>query len=277
MTMITSILTGTAIMVGIGGVIGFLLAFASQRLKVEKDRLLLELEEVLPGLNCGGCGYSGCSAFAEALADKSCEDVTLCKPGGEDLPRKLGSLLSIAVEEGAGKKVAVVCCGGGSTQAKNDFEYSGMEDCVAASLFFGGKKGCKHGCVGLGSCVKICPVNAITINIEGIAVIDENLCISCEKCVGTCPSSVIKMLPEKRSHQILCNSKDTGKITKSNCSVGCIGCKICVKKFSELGFMVNDYCASVDYATIQENSEANVGDAVQSCPAKCITAKKQQG
>ncbi|OQY35476.1 MAG: electron transporter RnfB [Spirochaetaceae bacterium 4572_59] len=249
-----------------GGLLGLGLAVASKKLKVEKDETVEALENALPGLNCGSCGYAGCSSYAEAVAEKKDDDLSKCKPGGPESLAAIGKIMGIEVDLNATRMVAYVHCMGSNDKTSRSFEYEGLTDCNAASLLFGGSKDCKYGCLGLGSCINVCPANAIEKTGDGLVRVKPELCISCGKCVEICPNGVIRMIPEDADFIVACNSKDKGKDTKAKCSVGCIGCKICEKKFPEAGYKVQDNLSIIQY----DNRGPGRADAVQKCPVKCI-------
>ena len=251
--------------------LGFGLAVASRRLRVEKDKKVEELTGILPGLNCGACGYAGCEAYAEALAAGSDDDASKCGPGGPDVLSALGSALGVNVESSGVRKVARLACRGGDSAAVRDFQYLGYADCEAAKIHFDGDKGCKYGCLGLGSCVKSCPVDAISHTSDGLVEVDQDICIGCEICVAVCPTGVMKMVPYGIDWFVACNSKDKAKATKDVCSVGCIGCRICERKFPDAGFVVTDNLSVLEYTDkIGEGREG----AAAACPPKCIIKVK---
>ena len=255
-----------------GGLLGLGLAVASRKLKVEKDETVEALDGAMPGLNCGSCGYAGCSGYAEALAEKKDDDISKCKPGGADTLAAIGKILGIEVDASAARMVACVHCIGTNDKASRSFKYDGLDDCVSATVLFGGNKDCKYGCLGLGSCIKVCPVNAIKKTGDGLVVVDPDTCISCGKCVDICPTGVMRMIPEDADFIVACNSRDKGKDTKANCSVGCIACKICEKKFPEAGYKVQDNLSIIQY----DNRGAGRADAVQKCPVKCIISYNKE-
>jgi RnfABCDGE-type electron transport complex B subunit len=255
------------------GIVGFLgilfgtgLAVASRALAVEKDHRIEAVEGVLPGINCGACGFAGCSAYAEGMVKEDAE-ISLCSPGGQEVMVQLGKILGKEVDLTKEKMVAQVHCRGNQERSKYKFNYEGVEDCVGAHLLFGGDKECPFGCLGLGSCIKICPVDAITYDQDGCVWVDKDICISCGKCVDICPTGVIKMIPYSADKIVACNSTDKGAKTKKYCTVGCIGCKLCEKKSPEGGFQVSSFLATIDYTQKGER-----GEAAQACPPKCIIA-----
>ncbi|MFP4363755.1 MAG: RnfABCDGE type electron transport complex subunit B [Spirochaetia bacterium] len=248
----------------LGGLLGIGLAFASRLLAVKRDERIAEVEDALPGLNCGACGYAGCASYAEAMVKEDIE-ITKCAPGGEDTLKELASILDKEVEMPKEKLVAQVHCRGGKGTAEYLFEYSGKKDCNALYLLYGGNKVCKFGCLGEGSCIEICPVDAIRYDKEGLVWVDRDKCISCRKCVEICPTGVIKMIPYNADVIVACNSTDKGGLVRKYCKVGCIGCRICAKKSPEGGFEFDKHLAVINYAANGDRTAA-----MNSCPTKCI-------
>ncbi len=248
----------------LGGLLGIALAYAAKIFAVKKDERIEQVEEILPGVNCGACGYPGCSGYAEAIVKDDVE-ITRCSPGGPDVVKKIGELLGVSADVSGEKMVAQVHCRGTAATSTRKYEYNGLDDCNAMHSSFGGDKTCPHGCLGLGSCIKVCPVDAIVKTEAGWLDIDKDKCISCGKCVDVCPTGVIKMIPYSASHIVACNSTDKGGVVRKYCSVGCIGCKMCDKKSPEGGFRVENFLATIDYSSAGSRFEA-----VEVCPAKCI-------
>lgn len=251
----------------LGGAFGFGLSYAEKRLAIKKDEKLLELEPIMPGVNCGVCGYAGCNAYASAIAKDGAE-LDLCAPGGPDLVALIGKIMGMVVEVDPNerRKVARVMCQGNIDFTARDYAYDGPMDCNAASLLMGGDNTCKDGCLRMGSCIKVCPTDAISKNAEGYIVIDEAKCISCEKCVAICPTGVMHMIYEDSEYSIDCNSKLPGGRVRKFCSVGCIGCKICENKYPESGCKVENFLAYFDQA-VPHNQ---IADAAEACPTKII-------
>lgn len=252
--------------------LGLGLAVAARKFKVEKDKKVEELIEVLPGLNCGACGYAGCESYAEALSSGSDEDASKCSPGGAEVRSGLGKALGLEVDGSAVRMVARLACAGGDGVAVREFLYNGYQDCEAAKIHFDGDKGCKHGCLGLGSCVKSCPVDAISYTNDGLVKVDPDKCIGCEICVAVCPTGSMKMIPAETQWFVACNSTDKAKVTKSLCSVGCIGCRICERKYPDAGFIVTENLSVLDYTVKNGEQQAAAADA---CPPKCIIRTKE--
>ncbi len=250
---------------GLGIILGLGLAYASKIFAVKKNEKQEALENSLPGLNCGACGYAGCPAYAEAIASGQDEDLTKCSPGGEATAEKLAELMGVKLEVTMEKMVAQVHCRGGKETSKYMFEYTGVRDCNAAYAMFQGDKVCKFSCLGLGSCIKVCPVDAIDYDSEGLVWVDKEMCIGCEKCVEVCPTGAMQMIPYSADYIVACNSTDKGGAVRKYCSVGCIACKICEKKSPEGGFKVENFLSKIDYSFKGERVSA-----ADACPTKCI-------
>ncbi len=248
----------------LGGLLGLALAYAAKVFAVKKDERVGEIEEALPGANCGACGYPGCSGYAEAIVNEGAE-MTLCSPGGGEVAAKIGQIMGVEVSVSGEKMVAQIHCRGTRETSTVKYEYNGIEDCNAMHSSFGGDKSCPYGCLGLGSCIKVCPVDAIEKTKAGYLEIDKEKCIACGKCIDVCPTGVIKMIPYSANVIVACNSNDKGGAVKKYCSVGCIGCKMCDRKSPEGGFVIDNFLASIDYSI-----EGSRDDAVKACPAKCI-------
>ena len=256
------------LIVGILGLIlGFGLAVAEKKLAVEKDPKLVALESSMPGANCGGCGFAGCQAYAEAVFNGTAAP-GLCSPGGEALARKMGEILGVEVELKE-KMTAFVFCRGGSEVTKTDYIYKGMADCNAAALLQGGPSGCKEGCLHLGSCISVCPVGAIGRDENGNIVVDKEKCIACGKCVSVCPNHVIKLIPYSLEWVCACNNHEPGGKVRKTCQVGCIGCKMCETKVDGSPFAVEAFLSSNDWNKDQSTAEK----AAEICPQKCIVRR----
>ncbi|MBR2373231.1 MAG: 4Fe-4S binding protein [Lentisphaeria bacterium] len=154
--------------------------------------------------------------------------------------------MALGIDAGAGKrKRAVVRCSGDTLQVVRHLNYNGVTDCAAASLVAGGPKGCRYGCLGLGSCVNACPAGAIEI-VNNLALVHRELCIGCGKCVAACPRGVIALVDADAEVHVYCNSPAKGAEKRKQCKVACIGCRKCAK-YAEDKFTVNGSLASVNY------------------------------
>ncbi len=245
---------------------GMLLALASRFLAVREDERVTALTDCLPGINCGACGQAGCNAYAHAIIEEGAP-INLCKPGGSETLNALATILGVDVEAEE-RDVALVLCGGHNEAARHQACYNGIADCAAAERIGGDGKSCPFGCMGLGSCARVCPVNAIEISAGRLAHVHPELCISCGRCVKACPRNLIIMVPESRSVHVLCRSTDRGPAVRKYCDVGCIGCARCVKAVDKQGIAMDGALAVVDYRTpINDPAPAEV------CPQHTIVIR----
>jgi len=247
---------------GIGLIFSLVLSFLNKKLKVEEDPRIKEILEVLPQINCGACGFSGCLAYAQN-AVKECNIFRGCLPGGKEVNEKVSKILGI--ECSFKKEKVVVCRCGATDQEKRETNiYQGVETCKGADLV-GGRINCLYGCLGFGDCIKVCPVGAITLD-ERIYV-DIKKCIGCGKCVNICPRHLFEFVPlSEKIYYVACSNHDKGVDTKKVCKRGCIGCGICTRINSS--FYLKDNLSYFDYKKIEKYSLLEV--AKDKCPTKCI-------
>ena len=238
------ILLPVLIFIGLGLLMGALLALASKLFAVKKDEKAEAIKECLPGANCGGCGYSGCDAYAAAVSAGDAP-VNKCSVGGAEAASKIAQIMGVDAGEQVRMRAQVMCSGTGE-YAKKKYIYEGIDDCVAASKIGGGDKMCKNGCIGLGTCVRACPFDAIVVENE-VAAVDYSKCKGCGICVSACPKGIIKLIPFDAKHWVGCMSVDDGKNTRKVCDVGCISCKICQKNCPAGAINVDNFVASIDY------------------------------
>ncbi|MCD7836741.1 MAG: RnfABCDGE type electron transport complex subunit B, partial [Lachnospiraceae bacterium] len=195
---ITGIVTAMVIVGIVGIFVGLFLGAAGIKFKVEVDEKEEAVLAALPGNNCGGCGYAGCSNLAAAIA-KGEAPATACPVGGEPGGRKIAGIMGVSAESSE-RQVAYVHCRGDCEKAVSDYEYHGLKDCRMMSFVpNGGPKSCNSGCLGYGSCVKVCPFDAISI-VNGIAVVDREKCKACLKCVYFCPKHIISLIHYNENH-----------------------------------------------------------------------------
>lgn len=260
---ITSILLPALTVGGLGLLFGGLLGYASIKFKVEKDERIDKVLENLPGANCGGCGFAGCGAMAEAVVLNG-EKVTKCNLLSDNQLNEISAILGIKVEKTA-KKYAYVKCQGCEDTARNKYYYDGVSDCNIAFNLGGGPKECAYGCMGLGSCVNACASGAISIE-NGIAKINKEKCTGCGACKNICPKNVIDLTVETQNVNVLCNSNDKGAFVKNYCAKGCIGCMICQKNCPAGAIKVEKNLAYID-----EKLCTKCGKCAEVCPKKVIT------
>lgn len=233
--------------VGVTGLLlGLFLGFMGKKFAVEVDQKEIDVRAELPGNNCGGCGYAGCDALAKAIAAGEA-DCGACPVGGAPVAAKIAAIMG--AEAGSQERMtAFVKFGGDCDKAKNNYVYSGVQDCKQAALSTGGgPKACTFGCMGFGSCVKVCEFDAIHIE-NGIAVVDREKCVACGKCVKECPKHLIELVPYDNKCFVACNSNDKGKDVKAVCQAGCIGCKLCERNCEFDAIHVENNLAHIDYS-----------------------------
>ncbi len=213
---------------GLGTVFGTVLAMAAKRFAVEIDPRVEKVKDVLAHAHCGACGYAGCEQYAEAVVKNPDVPPNLCTPAGARGAEAV-ALITGKKAEAREPQFARIMCQGGRSRAIKKFKYEGVRDCRAAVLAGGGNKSCAYGCLGYGTCSRVCPFGAISMNEDDLPVVDITKCTGCRKCEQACPKKVIEVLPASRQVLVSCHSKDTGIDTKKNCQVGCIACGKCVK------------------------------------------------
>ena len=252
---------------GLGLLFGLSLALAAKRFSVRVDPRINEVFSHLPGANCGACGMPGCFGFAEGLVKGSCtlEGCIVTEPEQRE---KIANILGVEVATKI-KKVAVLHCNGGN-KVKDRFIYYGMQDCIAANLVQGGQKECIWGCLGFGTCEKVCPFGAISMNKEtGLPEVDEKKCTACGECVEICPKGLFSLVEVNKPVYIACNSHDMGKDVMGVCSVGCTGCKKCEKACEAGEMKIIDNLAVIDY-----EKYVNCDKTIEVCPTHAIKRRE---
>lgn len=259
---------GTAVLAvilvaSIGVALGVIIGVAAKVFAVETDPRIEDVNDMLPGANCGGCGYAGCADFSKAVV---AGEVTpdSCPVSSANDVAKIAEFLGISAGDKE-KKVAVVLCGGSDSLAKKAAKYNGISDCRSAVLVSGGAKGCSSGCLGYASCARACPFGAIEMR-DGLAFVHKELCVGCEKCVATCPRNIIKMVPFSAEVHVFCSSKEKGAAKKKVCDVPCIGCRKCVKASEEGQMLIDGFLIQTNY----ENPPGKELVEAAACPTKCL-------
>jgi len=213
---------------GLGAVFGISIAFAAKRFAVQIDPRVEQVKDVLAHAHCGACGYAGCEQYAEAVVKNPDVSPNLCVPAGAKGAEAVAQITGKKAEVREPIFSRIMCQGGWSKSAKR-FKYEGVQDCRAAVLAGGGDKSCIYGCLGYGTCARVCPFDAITMSEDNLPVVDIVKCTGCRKCESACPKKVIEVLPASKAVLVSCHSKDKGGDTRKNCEVGCIACGKCVK------------------------------------------------
>lgn len=264
---VSAIVIATVVVGIVGIVIGIVLGIAGEKFKVEVDPKEEACLDALPGNNCGACGFAGCSGLAAAIA-KGEAPVNTCPVGGAPVAEKIAAIMGVEAGESE-KEVAFVMCGGTCDKTKDLYNYKGVQDCQTVKFMQnGGPKGCTYGCMGFGSCVKVCQFDAIHV-INGVAVVDKEKCTACQKCIKTCPQNIIELVPYKSTHQVNCHSQDKGKDVMQVCDVGCIGCRLCEKACPFDAIHVENNIAHIDQSKCK-----HCGFCAGVCPRNIILGRK---
>ena len=239
----TAVLTAAGIVGVTGLLIGILLVIAGEKFKVKVDETQVAVRELLPGANCGGCGFAGCDACAEAIAQGKAP-VSACPVGGPELAKRVAIAMGMDPSKAAVKEmIAFVKCSGTCDKAVKKYEYYGLKDCNALSVVPGADdKGCEF------------------------AKVDESKCTGCQACTKVCPQHLIVMVPKGQRYKVACSSHKRGKDVKSVCAAGCIGCTLCTKQCESDAIHMDNNVAVIDY-----DKCTNCGKCAEKCPVKVIT------
>ncbi len=255
----------TTLVIGVVGVVvGLGLVFTGRKFHVEVDERESAVRECLPGNNCGACGYAGCDAMAAAIAAGEAP-VNGCPVGGAKVAEEIGHIMG-ATAEAKERNVAFVRCKGTCEVTHNQGNYIGIRDCRSAALSGMNLPECNFGCLGFGSCAKVCPQDAIRV-VDGVAVVNREKCVGCGLCVKACPKGLIELVPESKRVAVQCSNHDKGPTVKKVCSAGCIGCGLCAKQCDVGAITVRENLARVNYAECVQ-----CGKCVAKCPVKVITS-----
>ena len=256
------ILYAVAILAAMGAVFGGILAAASRIFAVQVDERLPKLTEALPGANCGGCGFAGCQAYAQAVLEGKAS-LGLCAAGGSEAAEKMGEIMGIEADK-VERKVAMVKCRGQNHLSKG--RYEGIADCRAAMFVTGdGPSACPNGCLGFGTCVSVCKFGAISVQ-NGVARVDAEKCTGCMQCVEACPRKVIIPVTYHTDIVIACSNRERGAYTRETCDLGCVGCHLCEKQCEHDAIHVIKNLAVIDYSKC-----VSCGRCAAVCPRHLIS------
>jgi Na+-translocating ferredoxin:NAD+ oxidoreductase RNF subunit RnfB len=265
MSELTTYLLSTLIFMGVlGFVLAAVLAFANKKLHVHEDPRIDEVEQMLPGTNCGACGSPGCRAFAEScVGGKS--NPSQCTVSPKEMTEFIGGYLGVAVGN-TEKVVARLACAGGNHVARMRAQYSGMGSCRAAVAAGGGGKACSWGCLGLADCAESCDFDAIHMNRFGLPVVDEDKCVACNDCVVACPLDLFELHPVSHRLWVACKSLAEGDEALADCGVACTGCARCAADAPEGLIQIKNNLAVVDYS----KNHLATPLPIQRCPTGAI-------
>jgi electron transport complex protein RnfB len=255
----------------LGAVFGVVLAFASKKFNVEEDPRVVAINEILPGANCGACGYPGCGGLAVAIS-QGCAPVDACPPGISNA-WKIAEIMGVEAKPEE-RRVAQLACFGGKYDAKDKYAYEGIRDCRSAMQLFGGHKACSSGCLGLGTCVQVCPFGAVEIGPNELPVIDYDKCTGCGICVANCPKKVLHLVGTEHFVHVRCSNVDKGKDAKAVCKAACIKCKLCEKSCPQGAVKVEEV-GNGTLVVIHYEKCTNCGICLTKCPTGAIGRSSQ--
>ena len=248
-------------MLVLGLALGLIIGLAAKFFAVEHDPRIEQVEEMLPGTNCGACGFAGCADMARALVAGQAGPEQ-CPSSPSEAVRQIAAFLGIEAAERT-RQAAAVRCGGDDRAASRAAGYNGVADCRSAALVAGGAKGCEYGCLGLGTCSRVCPFNAIEMR-DGLAIVHPEVCTGCGKCLAACPRNLIVLAPVSSPVHIFCNSPLRGAAKTKVCKVSCIGCRKCQKEAGAESIEMDGFLARVIYDRPPPVEVAAV------CPTGCL-------
>ena len=232
----------------IGVILAVILYVIAQKFKVDEDPRIDDVEALLPGANCGGCGFPGCRGFADACVRAATLENLRCPVGGNPTMKSVGDYLGLSVEESE-PLLAVVRCNGDCDQRPKTNVYDGAVSCAVAATLYAGDTACTYGCLGCGDCVEACQFEAIYMDTKGLPVVIQDACTACGACAKACPKQLIEMRPKgpkNRRIYVACMNRDKGGVAKRACAVACTGCTKCQKVCEFDAISINNFLSYID-------------------------------
>ncbi|NDY74037.1 electron transporter RnfB [Desulfobacter hydrogenophilus] len=247
-------------------IFSYILGWANKKFMVEVDPKIEAVREALPGANCGGCGYLGCSDYAVAIVMDN-DPVNKCTVGGKACAKEIAGIMGVDVGDMVPMH-AIVHCNAPLSSRLGLTQYMGEQRCASAQQV-AGVQACTFGCLGFGDCVQACNYDAIHI-VDGLAQVDYEKCIGCGACAKACPRGIISIegFREETIPVVACSNKDKAKDAKAVCKNACVGCKACAKVSDLFTISENLSKCSYDDYSVQKREEAM--KAIEKCPTGCI-------
>ena len=248
--MTDTIILTVVILSALGLVLALVLFLVAKKFKVEEDPRIDDVEKAMPGANCGGCGFAGCRAFADAAVKAENLDNIYCPVGGNEVMKKVAGILGYELKEKA-PMVAVLRCNGSCENRPKTNIYDGTLSCQVKAALYSGDTACTYGCLGCGDCVAACSFGALSMDPKtGLPVVDESKCTACGACVKACPKQLIELRnkgPRSMRVYVSCRNKDKGPVAKKACAAACIGCGLCVKTCTHGAIVLESNLAYIDF------------------------------
>ena len=265
---ISTVLYAALVIGAIGCIAAVILHFVSKAFRVIENPKIDEVAEHLPGANCGGCGFAGCRALAEAVVKANSLDGLRCPAGGDmDAIAKVMGLEAVASEP----KIAVVRCNGIPENAPAKVNYDSAVSCQFASTIYAGESACPFGCLGCGDCVKACQFDAVHLDTHSkLPSVDEDKCVGCGACAKACPRKVIELRNKGKLGRrvfVSCMNKEKGAAARKNCAAACIGCGKCAKACPFEAITVENSLSYIDFTKCKSCRKC-----VSECPTGAIHA-----
>lgn len=219
--------TSIIVLFGLGLLASVVLAVASRVFYIKEDPRVEAVLEVLPGANCGGCGFAGCEGYAAAVVNDPKIPANSCCAGGAQTSIAVGELTGKTVAE-AEPLMSLRRCDKVAGNVSLRYQYQGMPSCAAAAMLRGGVDNCQYSCLGFGDCVMVCSFDAMQI-VNGLVQVNARKCTGCGRCTQACPRGVLELVPKRARVAVYCNTHDKLRAVTDICDSGCIKCGRCIK------------------------------------------------